>query len=459
MKPYFLGADNMPCIWPVPDDCVWNSERYKTGNDLKVAVEDDFLAEVSIFVGQLKDACNIDAILVNECADITVCRNGDTESAPQGYTLVVGRNGVLLTTSSANGVFYGCQTLLQLIVNCPDPSIHGVRIVDRPETVVRSVRLRLDGLSIALFKRLIDFLAKYKINRLCVDGSELDSSFAADEITELREYMQSRYIQLDVGLTGESGNYLNALLDALETSCRLWWRGYKPAQTIFGDAMPEYLGRVVAQLYPMERDRLLGRAMPSVNKWNYKALNLRAFYNSPLYRLSWRLDDYDYTFMTDSRNLANTVPFSLFQGITDMRLQSALVLAGNGRNRGVFGIPVSMALSSLVFLHSYIMDGKELNGAFAGHYRVRYRDGSNIQVKMTVGETICCRAAGHGGNDTADYANPVFTGITRFNRPYTVCAYEWVNPWPDKAVETIDILPAAGMEAGGIAVFGITAIL
>lgn len=459
MKQYYLGADNMPCIWPVPDDCVWHSERYQLGSILKIAAPEKLVGEAAIFIGQLRDACNLDATLVDNGADVSVRWLDDADMDSQGYTLEADRTGVRITTASGSGAFYGFQTLLQLIANSPDPSIHGVRIIDRPIEVVRSVRLSIAGMDVALFRRFVSLLCKYKINCLVINTKEFDETFSANERNELAGFMKSRYLKLETGSTGESDCCLNALYEALETSCCLWWKGFAPFKTEFGEAMPEYLGRIAAQLFPMERDQLLGIAPPSSCSRNYKALALRAFYNSPLYRLSWRPDDYDFSFLADAKNLANTVPISLFQGVMDTRLQSALILAGNGRNNGVFGIPVGIELRSLVFLHSYIIDRKELNGVCVGQYQMIYRDGSIVLAEIKIGSTICCKATGHGGNARAVNADPVFTGITRFGMPYTVCSCEWINPWPDKAVEKIDILPAEGMDAGGIALFGITAIL
>lgn len=474
MRPYHLGADNKPCLWPIPDECIWNSERYKIGSILKVLVCDEFRKEALMFIEQLEKIYPVRAVVVHEDADISIDKTNEERINPEGYFLKVCDNGVVLKACSRKGAFYGLQTLLQLIANSPDPSIHGVVINDSPSEPLRSVHVHLKEKDVPLFEGFIDFLARYKINQLIVN-SDIPKFFALEEeISELNEYTKNRFVDVifdnmpccsvqtictNTRKVERSEGITDVLYGALKTSCILWWKGYKPVKTLVGDVMPEFLEKVAAQMYPLERDRIAGMEYPSRNSREYKTLNIREFYNSPLYRLSWRIDDYDYTFMIDSKNLPNTVPFSILQGVTDIRLQAAFILAGNGFNTGVSGIPANMCLRSLVFLHSYIADKKDLNEKAVGYYLIHYRDGRCIRVEIIYGRTISCVKAGYGSNTAAYDANPVFTGITRFNMPYVIYSQEWVNPRPDKEVQKIDVVPVEGLDDGGIAVFGITAII
>jgi hexosaminidase len=101
---------------------------------------------------------------------------GDTASAEEGYSLSVASDGIRITGRTPAGVFYGVQTLRQLMPasiehHAPRPhavSIPAARIEDRPRFVWRGAMLDVARhfFGPADVRRYIDLLALYKMNRL-----------------------------------------------------------------------------------------------------------------------------------------------------------------------------------------------------------------------------------------------------------------------------------------------------
>ncbi len=84
----------------------------------------------------------------------------------EGYGLKVKPEGVVISASQAHGVFYGVQSLVQLIRNSSEGKILGVEIYDKPRFAWRGMMLDVGRYfySTEFIKKLIDNLAVYKIN-------------------------------------------------------------------------------------------------------------------------------------------------------------------------------------------------------------------------------------------------------------------------------------------------------
>ncbi|MDR1497563.1 MAG: beta-N-acetylhexosaminidase [Puniceicoccales bacterium] len=97
--------------------------------------------------------------------------------SPEGYILEVTRKGAIITARTQAGLFYGCQTLAQLIEDAREQTanfkgslveIPAVRITDFPVIGYRSIQIdtkhHLD--TMAYYYNLIDNLARYKVNAI-----------------------------------------------------------------------------------------------------------------------------------------------------------------------------------------------------------------------------------------------------------------------------------------------------
>ena len=94
----------------------------------------------------------------------------------EGYELVVTRDGVTLTAAQPNGLFYGVQTIRQLLPWSVEHRealgrrlrLPGARITDTPRFVWRGAMLDVSRhfIDAQAVKRYIDLMAVYKLNRL-----------------------------------------------------------------------------------------------------------------------------------------------------------------------------------------------------------------------------------------------------------------------------------------------------
>lgn len=87
---------------------------------------------------------------------------------PEGYQIVVDKAGVQITAAGGAGLFYGTQTLLQLLPPRPTAkaSVPYVRITDEPAFKWRGGMLDVcrHFFPVSFVKKYIDFLAAYKLN-------------------------------------------------------------------------------------------------------------------------------------------------------------------------------------------------------------------------------------------------------------------------------------------------------
>ena len=116
MKPIFRGEHGKPSVWPIPRKLLWTPERYSYKNKLRVRADETFSFEAEKFFtagswGELSDGG----------ADLIIEKCGTDETGDEGYVLTISEDAVSLKAASAAGVFYGLQTLGQIVFNSPGP--------------------------------------------------------------------------------------------------------------------------------------------------------------------------------------------------------------------------------------------------------------------------------------------------------------------------------------------------
>jgi hexosaminidase len=91
---------------------------------------------------------------------------GDAALGREGYRLVVDTRGIEIDAPRAAGIFYGLQTLDQLLPQRGTPNVDAMTIVDAPAYPWRGIHLDVSRhfFSIAVLKRYIDIAARYKLN-------------------------------------------------------------------------------------------------------------------------------------------------------------------------------------------------------------------------------------------------------------------------------------------------------
>ena len=103
----------------------------------------------------------------NDSIELTLC---DTATVPEaeGYRLEIGKKGIHLSASTETGIFYGIQTLLQLLNNGDGKSLPAVTIADSPRFPYRGMHLDVSRhfYDKEFVKKQLDAMAYFKMNRL-----------------------------------------------------------------------------------------------------------------------------------------------------------------------------------------------------------------------------------------------------------------------------------------------------
>lgn len=135
----------------------------------------------------------------------------DVACHPQAYRLSITQEMILITGSDEAGVFYGVQTLKQIITQSTDQPLPCLEIEDWPDFPVRGVMLDISRDKVyrmATLMMLVDELSSWKINQLqlytehtfAYIGHEIvwqaASPITPEEILTLDRYCLERHIEL-----------------------------------------------------------------------------------------------------------------------------------------------------------------------------------------------------------------------------------------------------------------------
>jgi hexosaminidase len=129
----------------------------------------------------------------------------------EGYILSVSTNGVVITSPGEAGLFYGCQSLEQLLEDARefDKPVPACKITDYPVLSLRAVHFdvkhHLDHMN--YYYESIDRLARYKINAVVFEFEDklryqrqplvgAPQSMSIDEMAALTEYARKRHIEI-----------------------------------------------------------------------------------------------------------------------------------------------------------------------------------------------------------------------------------------------------------------------
>lgn len=132
-------------------------------------------------------------------------------SSQEGYILKINAGAVIITAKNETGIFYGCQTLLQMLEDARDQFliIPACVITDFPDIAYRAVHLdlkyHLDNLD--YYYRMMDRLAAIKVNAVILEFEDklryrsakvigAENSISIDEFAALSRYAQDRHIEI-----------------------------------------------------------------------------------------------------------------------------------------------------------------------------------------------------------------------------------------------------------------------
>lgn len=141
----------------------------------------------------------------------------NTPESPEGYVLKVTTETIEITARAQTGLFYGCQTLEQLMEDSRDSHtpIPQLRIIDYPEIAYRAIHLdtkhHLDRTE--YYYRIIDKMARYKINAIIWELEDklrytrrpevgAPNAISKQEMQAICRYAKERYIEISPLIQG-----------------------------------------------------------------------------------------------------------------------------------------------------------------------------------------------------------------------------------------------------------------
>ena len=209
---------------PYPQELSMGGEDFLLGEkvsvvlDSKASEQDRFAA--SELVAQLQKDWGIQAVITDAAAGQSIILthkgvskkiSGQTKKkATQGYELSTEANQVTIRANGASGLFYGTQTLLQIIKKGPRGAfIPGMKITDWPDIVERACHYdtKHHQDKREYVESFIRDLARYKINMLVWEWEDkfeypshpeigAPGAFTMEEMQQITRYTQKDNVQL-----------------------------------------------------------------------------------------------------------------------------------------------------------------------------------------------------------------------------------------------------------------------
>lgn len=156
------------------------------------------------------------SVLLDRAGDGPDIPSGDEKPGPQSreaYRITITRNGAVIRAGSSTGLFYGAQTLLQMVEGEGSHAVLPVAEVhDWPALAYRGFMMDFSEgqrLRVPEIERQLDLLARFKGNQyyfysemsIAWDGFEAvnvdpDSKFTKDEVRHIIEFARQRHIDV-----------------------------------------------------------------------------------------------------------------------------------------------------------------------------------------------------------------------------------------------------------------------
>lgn len=162
-------AEQTLSVTPVPMEVNWQRGSFRPDASTSLWIEAPE-ADRSILAEYLQASPLALKLADSQSGNQVVLKQTDALegiTSPEGYVLSVNSDGVRIEALSGAGLFYGVQTLLQMVADAPE-GMTAVTVKDEPRFEYRGIMLDVSRhfRSKEFVKRQIDLLSYYKINRL-----------------------------------------------------------------------------------------------------------------------------------------------------------------------------------------------------------------------------------------------------------------------------------------------------
>lgn len=189
-------AEKTFAIFPTPKEMTKAPDVFSLRAGVKIVVaadaSDDTRATASDLAEQLTNRCGVSADVTSQAGGRTVqltirqVPQGKKEKGEEGYELSVHGDGVRVVGGGEDGLFYGCQSLLQCVVNTPDgPAFQCVHVRDWPTYSFRSMQTWTRQLRTREVLEAAKVLARMKMNQILIMGTDRDGPTFAHQLARL----------------------------------------------------------------------------------------------------------------------------------------------------------------------------------------------------------------------------------------------------------------------------------
>ncbi len=160
-----IALASIPAIVPFPRSIRLNGQRYGLPQSVAIGAQTPAERNAAAFLQAFLQQRGVQAQIVAQMPANGIALVAATplpELGTEGYTLHAGFGGVTIRANGGAGLFYGVQTLEQLMSG--SSSIAGVDIIDRPALRWRGVMLDVSRhfYTVPIVEKYIDVAAHYK---------------------------------------------------------------------------------------------------------------------------------------------------------------------------------------------------------------------------------------------------------------------------------------------------------
>ena len=234
LKDSFSQTSSIPIV-PSPQRIILGNDNYqiKDKTVISINVKDDEQLKTSAdeIKSALKNSLNINSnITTDKLGDINLqVTSFLNKEIPlhndEGYELNISKNKITIKAKSAKAIYYGTMSLIQLIEKSKNKKVQTLQIVDWPDLTIRGVSDDISRGQVSTmknFKRIIDFISRYKMNTYMPymeDMLQFDAypsigenrgRLTKHEVKELVSYAKKHFVEV-VPIFQTLGHYENIL--------------------------------------------------------------------------------------------------------------------------------------------------------------------------------------------------------------------------------------------------------
>ncbi len=296
-------------IIPTPEQVISGNGEFTFSKSVKIIAPATFSNSAKLFAGSVADLTGFSPVVTekgNPSGNITLLADRNINN-PESYELKISSSAIEIRAGSEAGIFYGLQSVRQLLITSGSHPIRSQVIKDTPCFRWRGVMLDVSRtfLPINLVKKYIDLFAKYKLNVLHLHltddqgwrieikhyplltevGSKFDPKFntmggyySQDEIRDLVSFASQRFITIvpEIELPGHVCAALTAYpslsCSGISPGIHTFFEGPSVHREIFCAGKPEVYEFVfnvldeLAGLFPSEYIHIGGDEAPK-DEW------------------------------------------------------------------------------------------------------------------------------------------------------------------------------------------------